>query len=77
MTGRERIVAVLGNISVDLLSRGSVEQVVSEVRRTLAAVSAHGPHIMSSANTITSWVRPENYLAMVRTTKQFGSYPLA
>jgi len=32
---------------------------------------------MSSANTITSWVRPENYLALVNTTKQYGQYPLA
>jgi uroporphyrinogen decarboxylase len=70
-------IAVMGNISIDLLSRGSVEQVVAEVRRTLTAVSAHGPHIMSSANTITSSVRPENYLALVNTTRQFGRYPLA
>ncbi len=70
-------IAVMGNISIDLLARGSVEEVVAEVRRTLQDVSAHGPHIMSSANTITSWVRPENYLALVNTTKQFGRYPIA
>ena len=70
-------IAVMGNISIDLLSRGSVEQVVAEVRRTLTDVSAHGPHIMSSANTIASSVRPENYLALVKTTKQFGQYPIA
>jgi len=67
----------MGNIGIDLLSRGSVEEVVAKVRRTLKAVSAYGPHIMSSANTITSWVRPENYLALVNTTKQYGQYPLA
>lgn len=70
-------IAVMGNISIDLLARGSVEQVIAEVRRTLKEVSAYGPHIMSSANTITSWVRPENYLALVNTTKQFGQYPIA
>jgi uroporphyrinogen decarboxylase len=69
-------IAVMGNISIDLLSRGSVQEVVAEVRRTLQDVSAYGPHIMSSANTITSWVRPENYLALVNTTKQFGQYPI-
>ncbi|MGO8745306.1 MAG: uroporphyrinogen decarboxylase family protein [Thermoguttaceae bacterium] len=69
-------IAVMGNLSVDLLSRGSVEEVTREVKRTLATVSAYGPHIMSSANTITSSVRPENYLAMVKTTKQFGQYPI-
>jgi uroporphyrinogen decarboxylase len=69
-------IAVMGNLSVDLLSRGSTEDVVRETRRTLAEVSAVGPHIMSSANTITSSVRPENFLAMVRTTQQFGRLPI-
>ena len=70
-------IAVMGNINVDLLSRGSVEEVVAETKRLLATVSAGGPHIMSSANTITSSVKPENFLAMVETTKTFGQYPIA
>jgi uroporphyrinogen decarboxylase len=69
-------IAVMGNISVDLLSRGSEEDVVREVKRTLATVSARGPHIMSSANTITSSVKPENFLAMINTTRRFGRYPI-
>ena len=69
-------IAVMGNINVDLLSRGSEEDVVTEVKRTLATVSAVGPHIMSSANTITSSVKPENFLAMVRTTQELGRYPI-
>jgi uroporphyrinogen decarboxylase len=69
-------IAVMGNLSVDLLSRGSVEDVARETRRTLAEVSACGPHIMASANTIASSVRPENFLAMVRTTQQWGRYPI-
>jgi len=69
-------ITVMGNLSVDLLSRGSEEDVVREVKRTLATVSATGPHIMSSANTITSSVKPENFLAMINTTKEFGQYPI-
>ena len=69
-------IAVMGNLSVDLLSRGSEEDVIRETKRTLATVSAQGPHIMSSANTIASSVKPENFLAMVNTTKQFGRYPI-
>jgi uroporphyrinogen-III decarboxylase len=59
------------------LRRGTEEQVVAATRRLLREVSARGPHIMSSANTISSSVRPENYLAMVRTTREFGAYPIA
>jgi len=69
-------VAVMGNISVDLLSRGTKEDVVREVKRTLATVSTVGPHIMSSANTIAASVKPENFLAMIETTKEFGQYPI-
>ena len=31
---------------------------------------------MSSANTITSSVKPENYLALVKTTQEYGQYPI-
>ena len=50
-------IAVMGNINIDLLSRGSVEAVVGETKRVLATVSCIGPHIMSSANTIAAWVK--------------------
>ena len=69
-------IAVMGNVDVDLLARGSVEDVVAVTRRLLREVSRVGPHIMSSGNTIASCVRPENYLAMVRTTQEYGAYPI-
>jgi len=69
-------IAVMGNINVDLLSRGSADEVVAETKRLLATVSAKGPHIMSSANTIASSIKPDNFLAMVSTTKTFGQYPI-
>ena len=69
--------AVMGNVDVDLLARGSVEDVVAATKRLLREVSSVGPHIMSSGNTIASCVKPENYLAMVRTTQEYGRYPIA
>jgi len=68
--------SVMGNINVDLLSRGSMEEVVRETKRALATVSAMGPHILSSANTITQSVKPENYAAMVKTARECGRYPV-
>lgn len=70
-------IAVMGNLDVDLLARGTVDEVVTATRRLLREVSSVGPHIMSSGNTITSAVKPENYLAMVRTTQECGVYPIA
>jgi len=67
---------VMGNLSVDLLGRGTVEEVAAATERLLRGVSAKGPHIMSSGNTIASCVRPENFFALVRTTQEFGQYPI-
>jgi len=69
-------ITVMGNVPVHLLARGTVEEVVAATKRLLCDVSAKGSHIMSSGNTITSCVRPENYVAMVRTTQELGRYPI-
>ncbi|NUN92324.1 MAG: hypothetical protein HUU04_00930 [Verrucomicrobiae bacterium] len=64
-------ITVMGNLSVDLLARGTVAEVVAATQRLLREVSAKGPHILSSGNTIASCVRPENYLAMVTVAKKW------
>ena len=69
-------VGVLGNIDVDLLSRGSTEDVVAATKDLLRRVSPGGGHIMASGNSISSSVKPENFLAMVETTKRYGTYPI-
>jgi len=69
-------ITVMGNLSVDLLGRGSVEEVIAGTKHLLRTVSSKGPHIMSSGNTIASCVKPENYVAMVRTVQEFGKYPI-
>ena len=69
-------VGVLGNIDVDLLSRGSVEEVKEATKKLLRQVSPLGGHIISSGNTISSSVRGENFMAMLETVKEFGKYPI-
>jgi uroporphyrinogen decarboxylase len=69
-------ISVMGNVSVDLLSRGTEAQVAAEAKRLLTTVSAVGPHILSSANTISGSVRPANFAAMVRTAQDCGQYPI-
>ena len=63
-------IAVVGNVDVDLLSRGSREDVVTVVRDLLRDVSSGGGHILSSGNTIAASVRPENYRAMVEAARR-------
>lgn len=69
-------VCVIGNIDVDLLSRGSVEEVVYATKKCIDRTSREGGHIICSGNSISSSVRLENFLAMIETTKKYGKYPI-
>jgi len=57
-------VTLIGGIDVDLLCRGSEEDVRNRVRTILAKCS-EGGYIMGSGNSITNYMKPENYLAMI------------
>jgi uroporphyrinogen decarboxylase len=69
-------ISVMGNIDVDLLCRGSKDNVIMETKKCIARVSPGGGHFLSSANSITSAVNTENYLAMISTGKAYGKYPI-
>ena len=68
-------VCVVGNVDVDLLCRGSVEDIHKSTKELIDHVSPGGGHILSSGNSITSSVKAENFLAMIDTVKKHGSYP--
>lgn len=70
-------VCVVGNVDVDLLCRGSAEQIRQSTRELIRGVSPGGGHILSSGNSITSAVRPENFRIMVETARRHGCYPIA
>jgi len=63
-------VGVLGNVDVDLLSRGSAEEVRRETRALLARMAPLGGHILASGNSISSSVRGENLLAMIAAARE-------
>ncbi len=70
-------VCLIGNIDCgELLSRGSIDDVVRTVKDTIRVAAPGGGYIMMSSNTIHSSVKPENYRAMVEATHRFGQYPL-
>jgi uroporphyrinogen decarboxylase len=65
-------VGVMGNINIDLLARGSREEIVAESRKLLEKTAAGGRFIFSSGNSISSAVTPENFMAMITTVKEFN-----
>ncbi len=60
----ERI-GVLGGVDVDILARGSPEQVRAEVRRLIDVCHPRGRFAIGSGNSIPSYIPVENYLSML------------
>ena len=58
-------VAVIGGIDVDILSRGTEEQVRQRTREVLNSCAIGGGYILGSGNSITNYIPLKNFLAMV------------
>ena len=58
-------IALLGGIDVDLLVRGSPEQLRRRVREVLAACQEGGGYCLGTGNTACNYIPLENYLAMI------------
>ena len=70
-------VAIIGNIDCgQLLSEAPAEEVRRVTRETIKIAAPGGGYCLSSSNSIHSSVKPENFLAMVETLREFGEYPL-
>jgi uroporphyrinogen decarboxylase len=70
-------VCLIGNIDCgDLLCLGRPEDVEKEVIRCIRAAGGKGGFILSSSNSISSAVNPENFLKMIEAGKKYGKYPL-
>lgn len=68
--------AFVGNIDIDLLGRGTPEQVRQQVKERIAQMGSGYGYLMSSSNSITDYCLPENVVAMLDALREFGAYPL-
>ena len=70
-------ICLLGNVSCAFsLVSGTVDGVRQETKEVIRKAGKGGGLICMSSNSIHSAVRPENYVAMVETIREFGRYPL-
>jgi len=68
---------VIGNIDLGYtLTRGTPEETAQEVKERIRTVGPGGGYCLGSSNSVPEYVKPENFRAMVETTKQFGNYPI-
>ncbi|MBU1945101.1 MAG: hypothetical protein KKE36_15685, partial [Actinobacteria bacterium] len=69
---------IFGNIDLDhTLTRGSVPEVVEQVKERIRVLAPGGGYGLSASNSIPDYVKPENYRAMVETAFRYGRYPIS
>ena len=56
-----------GGVEVDLLARGSQEEVAELSKKYISEIGEGGGYCLGSSNSIPDYVNPDNYLAMVKT----------
>jgi uroporphyrinogen decarboxylase len=67
-------VCLMGNLDLDrLLTRGTPEEVDAGTRALIEQLAPGGGYVLGSSNSIAHFVRPENYLAMLRARNQYGT----
>jgi uroporphyrinogen decarboxylase len=68
--------ALLGNIDVDLLARGSPGEIRVAVQDLIRKVAPGGGFAIGSSNSVPDYVPVQNYRALVRAALEFGRYPI-
>jgi len=69
--------ALIGNIDMDLLARGTPDQVREQVRQRIRELAPGGGYAVGANPGVAYYVRPENYAAMRQAAFDFGKYPIA
>jgi len=64
---------LIGNIDVDLLSRGTVNDIRKNVIKNIEEVGKDGGYCVGSGNSIPEYVKRENYIAMIEAVKEINA----
>lgn len=65
-------ISILGGLDVDLLARGTEDQVRKRTRQILEVCAPDGGFCMGSGNSVTNFCKIENYLAMIDETMKWN-----
>ena len=67
-------VCIIGNVDINTLTMGSVEEVYEEAKGLIKDLSPGFGYIISAGNSIPDYVKPENVIALSKAVKDFGNY---
>jgi uroporphyrinogen decarboxylase len=65
-------ISILGGVDVDLLARGTPREVAERTRQILEVCAPGGGYCMGSGNSVTNFVKIENYYAMLDETRRWN-----
>lgn len=63
---------LIGHVDVDLLARGTKEDIRKKVRENIEKAGYNGGYVIGSGNSVPDYVNFENYLAMLEAAREFG-----
>ena len=69
-------ICVMGNVDLNLLGMGTPEDVDAEVKELIRTVGPGGGYIITSGNSLASYLIPENVIAMADAVRKYGAYPI-
>ena len=67
---------IIGNVSVDALSASTPADIDEIVRQCILTAGKGGGYMISSANSIPAYAKPENVVAMAEAIRKYGRYPI-
>jgi uroporphyrinogen decarboxylase len=69
-------VCLLGNVDLNILGAGTPEETDEEVKYLIRNVAPGGGYIVTSGNSLASYLDPECVMAMSKAVKKYGRYPI-
>ena len=69
-------IALFGNISNELLQNGTPQEVAELTKKRIKIIAPGGGYCLGSGNSVPEWAKIENYIAMIQTVKEYGTYPI-
>jgi uroporphyrinogen decarboxylase len=69
-------VCILGNVDLNLLGMATPEEVDAEVKELIRTVGPGGGYIITSGNSLASYLKPENCIAMADAVRKYAAYPI-
>jgi len=70
-------ISIMGAVDIKSALTGSMDDVDNEIKQRIQKLGKSGGYILAPANHLQSDVPPENIVAMYRSAKRFGKYPIS